>query len=246
MSPPMVTTTTSRTENPALIRDSGKPGRDCPLCPRLVAFREEWRKREPGWFNAPVASFGPVGARLLIVGLAPGLQGANRTGRPFTGDYAGDLLYRTLTEFGFAAGEFRARIDDSLTMLDARVTNGVRCVPPQNKPTPLEIRTCRAFLEATIAEMKNLRAVVALGKIAHDTVVRALGRKLSAVPFGHGRAAEIGALTLFDSYHCSRYNTNTGVLTPEMFRAVFAAVRAHLDRGRGDGSRSDDDQRRSA
>lgn len=225
----MVTTTTSRTENPALIRDSGKPGRDCPLCPRLVAFRNDLRKREPGWFNAPVASFGPVEARLLIVGLAPGLQGANRTGRPFTGDFAGDLLYATLVEFGFANGQFLARPDDTLTMIDARITNGVRCVPPENKPTPQEINTCRRFLKSTITEMQNLRVIVALGKIAHDTVVRALDTKLSAAPFGHGKTAAIGALTIFDSYHCSRYNTNTGVLTPEMFRAVFRAVRERLD-----------------
>jgi uracil-DNA glycosylase family 4 len=162
--------------------------------------------------------------------LAPGLQGANRTGRPFTGDFAGDLLYATLIEFGFAEGQFLARPDDSLTMIDARVTNGVRCVPPENKPTTLEINTCRQFLKATITEMKNLRAIVALGKIAHDTVVRALDTKLSAAPFGHGNTAAIGALTLFDSYHCSRYNTNTGVLTPEMFRAVFRAVRDSLDK----------------
>lgn len=230
MSAPMVTTTTSRTENPTLIRDSGKPGRDCPLCPRLVAFRNDWRQREPGWFNAPVASFGSAEARLLIVGLAPGLQGANRTGRPFTGDFAGDLLYQTLIEFGFASGQFLARPDDTLTMIDARITNGVRCVPPENKPTTQEINTCRTFLKATIAEMKNLHAVVALGKVAHDTVVRALDSKLSAAPFGHGRTTAIGPLTLFDSYHCSRYNTNTGVLTPEMFRAVFRAVREHLDK----------------
>lgn len=224
-----ILTTTTRTENPAVIRDSGKPGRDCPFCPRLVAFRNELRRREPGWFNAPVASFGPVDARLLIVGLAPGLQGANRTGRPFTGDYAGDLLYQTLVEFGFATGQYLARPDDTLTMTDARITNGVRCVPPENKPTPQEIAACRPFLKTTIAEMPKLRAIVALGKIAHDTVLRALDVKLSAAPFGHGKIAKIGALTLFDSYHCSRYNTNTGVLTPEMFRAVFRAVRKMLD-----------------
>ena len=223
-------TKTSRTDNPALIRDSGKPGRDCPLCPRLVSFRNDWRQREPGWFNAPVASFGPADARLLIVGLAPGLQGANRTGRPFTGDFAGDLLYPTLIEFGFASGQFLARTDDSLTMIDARITNGVRCVPPENKPTTQEIATCRTFLKATIAEMENLRIIVALGKIAHDTVVRALDTKLSAAPFGHGNKAAIGPVMLFDSYHCSRYNTNTGVLTPDMFRAVFRAARENLDR----------------
>ncbi len=215
--------------DPAFLRDSGKPGRDCALCPRLAAFRAEWRKREPGWFNAPVASFGPKTASLLIVGLAPGLQGANRTGRPFTGDYAGDLLFPTLMEFGFARGRFESRVDDSLELMDARITNAVRCVPPENKPTPAEIATCRRFLEATIAEMTELKAIVALGRIAHDAVVSALGRKKSAVKFGHGSRADLGALALFDSYHCSRYNTNTGVLTPDMFRAVFAAVRQHVD-----------------
>lgn len=225
--------TTSRTENPAFIRDSGKPGRDCPLCPRLVEFREDWREEEPGWFNAPVASFGPKTARLLIVGLAPGIQGANRTGRPFTGDYAGDLLYQTLKEYGFARGQFEARVDDTLKLIDARITNAVRCVPPENKPTPLEIKTCRTFLEATIDEMKNLQAIVALGRIAHDAVVSAFGARKSTVKFGHGAQNKlpraIGEIVLFDSYHCSRYNTNTGVLTPEMFRAVFAAVRAFID-----------------
>ncbi len=208
---------------------SGKPGRDCPRCPRLMAFRQEWRQREPDWHNAPVSSFGPVTARLLIVGLAPGLRGANRTGRPFTGDYAGDLLYGTLKDFGFARGSFEARADDSLELIDARITNGVRCVPPENKPTPVEINICRDFLNPTIAEMKNLRAIVVLGRIAHETTVKALGAKRSAAAFSHGGSTQIGALTLFSSYHCSRYNTNTGVLTPEMFRAVFAAVRAYLD-----------------
>ena len=157
------------------------------------------------------------------------MQGANRTGRPFTGDFAGDLLYATLIEFGFARGVFAARPDDSLEMIDARITNGVRCVPPENKPTPLEIKTCRGFLTATIAEMKDLRAIVALGRIAHDTVVTAMGVKKSAAPFEHGGRNALGQLMLFDSYHCSRYNTNTGVLTPEMFRAVFADVRRYLD-----------------
>jgi len=208
---------------------SGKPGRDCPRCPRLAAFREIWRQREPDWHNAPVASFGPVAARLLIVGLAPGLRGANRTGRPFTGDYAGDLLYATLKEFGFARGEFEAHAGDTLQLIDARITNGVRCVPPENKPTPAEINVCRDFLTPTIAEMKNLRAIVVLGRIAHETVVRSLGARRAAVAFAHGARADVGSVALFSSYHCSRYNTNTGVLTPEMFRAVFAAVRRHVD-----------------
>jgi uracil-DNA glycosylase len=208
---------------------SGKPGRDCARCPRLVAFRTAWREREPGWFNAPVASFGPIDARLLIVGLAPGLRGANRTGRPFTGDYAGDLLYATLKEFGFAQGNYEARPDDSLTLMDCRITNAVRCVPPENKPTPQEITTCRDFLSATIKEMSKLRAVVALGRIAHETFVVASGERRVKYPFTHGGAERMGAVTLFDSYHCSRYNTNTGVLTPQMFRDVFARVRRHLD-----------------
>jgi uracil-DNA glycosylase len=209
--------------------DSGKPGRDCPRCPRLVAYRETWRRNEPTWFNAPVPSFGPVDARLLIVGLAPGLRGANRTGRPFTGDYAGDLLYATLKEFGFARGDYQARPDDGLTLIDCRITNAVRCVPPENKPTPAEIASCRVFLNATVDEMTNLRAVLALGRIAHETFVTALQSKRSHYPFVHGRMHSMSKLTLFDSYHCSRYNTSTGVLTTQMFRDLFAQLRKFLD-----------------
>jgi uracil-DNA glycosylase family 4 len=212
-------------------RPSGKPDRDCPRCPRLVAFRQTWREREPEWFNAPVPSFGPIDARLLIVGLAPGLRGANRTGRPFTGDYAGDLLYATLKKFGFARGDYEARPDDEFTLIDCRITNAVRCVPPENKPTPDEISTCRPYLAATIKEMANLRAIVALGRVAHDTFIAAQEARRSDYPFTHGCAQKIGAITLFDSYHCSRLNTNTGVLTPQMFRDVFARVREHLDAG---------------
>jgi uracil-DNA glycosylase family 4 len=208
---------------------SGKPGRDCPRCPRLVAFRKAWRKEEPQWFNAPVPSFGAVDARLLIVGLAPGLRGANRTGRPFTGDYAGDLLYATLKEFGFAQGNYQARPDDGFTLIDCRITNAVRCVPPENKPTPAEIATCRDFLTATIKEMPKLRAIVTLGRIAHETFIAAQNAKRRDYPFSHGCAHPMGAITLFNSYHCSRYNTNTGVLTPQMFRDVFAQVRRLLD-----------------
>ena len=205
-------------------------GRDCPRCARLVSFRMLWRGKQPTWFNAPVPSFGSASARLLIVGLAPGLQGANRTGRPFTGDYAGDLLYATLKHHGFAVGEYAARPDDGLCLVDARITNAVRCVPPENKPIGEEIRQCRDFLKATIAEMPNLVAIVALGRIAHDTVVATLGHRLAAFPFAHGACHALDPLTLFDSYHCSRYNTNTGVLTADMFRGVFAAVRSYLDR----------------
>ena len=208
---------------------SGAPGRDCPRCSRLVAFRKVWRAQEPAWFNAPVDSFGPEDARLLIVGLAPGLRGANRTGRPFTGDYAGDLLYGTLKEFGFATGPYEARADDGLTLVDCRITNAVRCVPPENKPTPDEITTCRSLFAATIEDMPRLTAVLALGRIAHETFVVACGARRSAYPFAHGGVHKINALTLFDSYHCSRYNTNTGVLTPDMFRAVIAKIRAYLN-----------------
>jgi uracil-DNA glycosylase family 4 len=215
----------------AMTRASGKPGRDCPRCPRLVGFREAWRKSEPEWFNAPVASFGPAEARLLIVGLAPGLRGANRTGRPFTGDYAGDLLYATLKEFGFAQGNYEARPDDGFTLIDCRITNAVRCVPPENKPTPQEISTCRDFLTATIKEMTKLRAIVTLGRIAHETFIAAQGARRRDYPFRHGGKHAMATVTLFDSYHCSRYNTNTGVLTPQMFRDVFAQVRQHLDAG---------------
>jgi uracil-DNA glycosylase family 4 len=210
--------------------DAPVPGQNCPLCPRLVAFREEARAAHPDWHNAPVPSFGDDTARLLVVGLAPGLRGANRTGRPFTGDWAGDLLYETLIAFSFASGVYDERPDDGLRLHDCRITNAVRCVPPQNKPTPAEITTCRAFLVPTIEAMPNLRAIVALGRIAHESVVRALGAKLSAMPFVHGARHEAGGLALYDSYHCSRYNTNTGVLTREMFRDVFAAVRDGLGR----------------
>jgi len=214
---------------------TAQPGRNCPLCPRLAAFRDSWREREPSWFNAPVPSFGPVTARLLIVGLAPGLRGANRTGRPFTGDYAGDLLYATLKEFGMAEGIYDQRPDDGLRLIDCRITNAVRCVPPQNKPTPAEIATCRPFLLATIESNRNLSAILALGRIAHESVLRTFGVRLTEYPFGHGRShilktQEGRTIALFDSYHCSRYNTNTGVLTPEMFRAVFVSLQAHLAR----------------
>jgi uracil-DNA glycosylase len=212
-----------------MTRASGMPGRDCPRCPRLVAFRDSWRAQEPAWFNAPVDSFGPTDARLLIVGLAPGLRGANRTGRPFTGDYAGVLLYATLAEFGFARGDYRASPDDGLELVDCRITNAVRCVPPENKPTPKEIATCRDFLAATLAEMGKLRAVVALGRVAHESFVAACGVARSKYPFAHGRAHSTPAITLIDSYHCSRYNTNTGVLTPQMFRDVIAQARKVVD-----------------
>jgi uracil-DNA glycosylase family 4 len=228
-------TTISTTENePAHGQAAGaaplhaEPDRNCPHCPRLAGFREAARAREPGWFNSPVPSFGDPGGRLLIVGLAPGLQGANRTGRPFTGDYAGDLLYATLLEFGFASGVYQARPDDGLRLIDCRISNAVHCVPPQNKPLPAEINNCRPFLAATIATMSRLRAIVALGRIAHDSTLKALGVRAAAAPFTHGGVHIAGTLKLYDSYHCSRYNTNTRVLTPQMFRSVFAKVKADL------------------
>jgi uracil-DNA glycosylase family 4 len=227
--------TTISTNNPApspphpagaLLRTEAD--RNCPLCPRLAAFREAARARNPDWYNAPVSSFGDPDARLLIVGLAPGMQGANRTGRPFTGDYAGDLLYATLLEYGFAKGVYQARPDDGLTLVDCRITNAVKCVPPQNKPLPAEINTCRSFLTATFESMPKVRAIVALGRIAHETTLKALGIRASTAPFGHGAIHPAGSRKLYDSYHCSRYNTNTRVLTPEMFRSVFAKVKADL------------------
>ena len=206
-----------------------EPPRDCPLCPRLKDFRDSWREREPTWHNAPVATFGAADARLLIVGLAPGLRGANRTGRPFTGDYAGELLYSTLLKFGFAKGVYRADPADGLTLVDAAIANAVRCVPPENKPLPAEMSTCRQFLTATLVARPHVRALVALGRIAHDSTLRALDLKLASFPFAHGAVHEIGAVRLYDSYHCSRYNTNTGVLTTQMFEAVFERVRRDLD-----------------
>jgi uracil-DNA glycosylase family 4 len=206
-----------------------EPPATCPLCPRLVAFRAEWAAAEPGWHNGAVPSFGDPAARLLVVGLAPGVRGANRTGRPFTGDFAGDLLYATLTEYGFANGAFAARPDDGLELTDCLVTNAVRCVPPANKPVGAEINECRRFLTARIAATPRLRAIVTLGRIAHESTLRALGAKPADAPFAHNAAATVAGLRVTSSYHCSRYNTNTGRLTSEMFRAVFAGVRAHLD-----------------
>jgi uracil-DNA glycosylase family 4 len=205
-----------------------KPPRDCPLCPRLVAFRELWRERQPDWHNAPVPTFGSANGRLLIVGLAPGLRGANRTGRPFTGDYAGELLYATLLKYGFAAGAYRADPTDGFALIDTAIVNAVRCVPPENKPTNQEVATCRRFLEATL-RARRPRAILALGRIAHDSVLRALGLRLKDAPFAHGAVHEAGGTRLYDSYHCSRYNTNTGVLTPSMFEAVFERIRRDLD-----------------
>jgi uracil-DNA glycosylase len=202
---------------------------NCPLCPRLVAFRGRNQTAEPGWYNGAVPSFGPADARLLIVGLAPGLRGANRTGRPFTGDYAGDLLYRSLLAFGWAHGSYGARPDDGLVLVDCMITNAVRCVPPENKPTPTEIATCRRFLAGRIANLPRLKAILALGRIAHDSTLDALGARKSHFPFQHGAEHPAGnGVAVFDSYHCSRYNTNTGRLTEAMFRAVLEAIKRRL------------------
>ncbi|GAB5506552.1 MAG: uracil-DNA glycosylase [Rhizobiaceae bacterium] len=220
---------------PVVPQAATEPSRDCALCPRLHDFIAGWRSKEPDWFNAPVPTFlppnGEEAVRLLIVGLAPGLRGANKTGRPFTGDYAGDLLYQTLGEFGFAQGIYKARPDDGVQLVGTAITNAVRCVPPENKPTGGEITTCRQFLTPTIERFPNLEAILALGTIAHQSVVRTLGERVATNKFGHGSRHRIGSVTLFGSYHCSRYNTNTGRLTEEMFRAVFAQIRAFLDRG---------------
>jgi uracil-DNA glycosylase family 4 len=199
---------------------TSEPPKNCPLCPRLAQFRAENRLEYPDYFNAPVPTFGGHDARLLIVGLAPGLHGANRTGRPFTGDFAGDLLYATLLKHGLAKGTYRKSPDDGLELVHCAITNAVRCVPPQNKPLPVEIKTCRTFLSGLIGSMPHLRAILALGKIAHDSVCDALAVKKSAHPFKHGGAYKLDKIALIASYHCSRYNTNTGVLTEAMFDAV--------------------------
>lgn len=206
-----------------------EPPNPCTLCPRLHSFIEAQKQAHPDWHNAPVPSFGVPSARLLIVGLAPGLRGANRTGRAFTGDWAGDLLYDTLTRFGFATGRYQANPDDGLTLHDTRITNAVRCVPPQNKPVGAEIATCNQFLAATIAQNAHCEVILALGRIAHDAILRAIAEKRSAYPFSHNARHRIpGKPTLIDSYHCSRYNTNTGRLTPDMFDAVFRSIATEL------------------
>ena len=202
--------------------------RDCPLCPRLAAFRQANKVALPAYFNGAVPSFGETDARLLIVGLAPGLHGANQTGRPFTGDYAGDLLYATLKAVGLLKGTYAARADDGARLIGTMITNAVRCVPPQNKPETPEIRICNDFLKSRIASLPRLQSIVALGTIAHNATLTALGVKKAAHKFGHGAVHDLGHVRLYDSYHCSRYNTNTGVLTPAMFRAVFDRVTADL------------------
>ncbi len=207
-----------------------EPPPDCHRCPRLVAYRADNRAQYPDWHNGPVPSFGDHGAALLIVGLAPGLKGANRTARPFTGDVAGRLLYPTLIKFGFARGPFEERADDGLELIDCRITNAVRCAPPQNRPEAAEIKSCLDFLQAEIEACRRLEAILALGKVAHDAVIKAFGLKQSVFRFSHGaRHALPGGPGLWDSYHCSRYNTNTRRLTEAMFDDVFQGLRRALD-----------------
>jgi uracil-DNA glycosylase family 4 len=218
---------------------SPAPSADCPLCPRLAAFRNANRRTFPDWHNAPVASFGDPAATLLIVGLAPGLRGANRTGRPFTGDHAGEILYATLGRFGFARGDYRAAPDDRLELIDCRIANAVRCVPPQNRPLGGEVNACRQFLEGELHAPPQPAVVLPLGGIAHASVLRALALKRSRHPFAHGAIYRVqGGMTLAPSYHCSRYNLNTGRLTPAMFEQIFATVRTLVDAARANGAHS--------
>ncbi len=217
-----------------MIEGNADPQHDCALCPRLHDFIAGWRDREPDWFNGPVPTFvcpsGNEAVRFLIVGLAPGLRGANRTGRPFTGDFAGDLLYSTLRRFGFSTGQFDARPDDGVELVDTAITNAVRCVPPENKPVGAEINTCRGYLVETIGRFANLEAILTLGTIAHQSTVRALGLKVKDFPFSHGGMHNAGKIDLYSSYHCSRYNTNTGRLTEAMFVDIFATISGNLNR----------------
>jgi uracil-DNA glycosylase len=209
------------------------PPPDCPRCPRLVAFREASRAAHPDWHNAPVPSFGDPAARLLVVGLAPGLRGANRTGRPFTGDHAGNILYQTLLELGFARGHYGARPDDGLELVDCRIANAVRCVPPQNRPLGAEVNACRLFLQDEVAGGATPEVIVPLGSIAHESVLRALRLEARVAPFRHGAVYRPPGLPIVAScYHCSRQNLNTGRLTPAMFKAVFATIRDLLPAAR--------------
>jgi uracil-DNA glycosylase family 4 len=203
--------------------------KDCDLCPRLRSFILEQEVKQPDWFNGAVPSFGDQNAELLVIGLAPGLTGANRTGRPFTGDWAGDLLYQTLGKFDFVEGTYDRRSDDGMTLKRAMITNAVRCVPPQNKPIGAEINQCRPFLKSRIEQLPKLKVMLCLGKISHDSTMRTLGLKLSEHKFGHGTEYAFEGMTILSSYHCSRYNTNTRRLTEEMFEAIFARAKALID-----------------
>ena len=209
------------------------PDHNCQICPRLRTYILQTREKHPDWFNGPVPTYlppnGADSVKLLIIGLAPGLRGANRTGRPFTGDHAGDLLYATLSKFGFSNGDFAASPDDGLNLHETAITNAVRCVPPENKPVGAEINNCRPHLQATLESFTNLQAILTLGKISHDSTIRTLKHRVSQHPFGHHKITQVVDLKIFSSYHCSRYNTNTGRLTTKMFEAVFCSVREHID-----------------
>ena len=202
------------------------PSKNCSLCPRLKNFRNEWRIKQPNWFNSPVKSYGSISSKLLIVGLAPGLRGANKTGRPFTGDYAGKLLYPSLLTFSFAKGEYLEKKNDGLKLLNCRITNSVRCVPPQNKPTTFERNFCRKFLNSEIRNMQNLKIILALGQVAHIEVLKTFDKKLSSYKFRHGAIYSLTKnICLFSSYHCSKYNTLTKRLTEQMFHEVIKKIR---------------------
>ncbi|HEY3694781.1 uracil-DNA glycosylase [Phenylobacterium sp.] len=205
-----------------------EPPRDCPRCPRLVAYRAANRAAHPDWFNGPAPSFGDAAARLLVMGLAPGRQGANRTGRPFTGDHAGVLLYETLGKLGFARGRYQARPDDGLELVDCMITNAVRCAPPGNKPEPSEEAACRPFLASRLTALPRLQVIVTLGDVARRSLLKGLGLKASADVPGHGSEFDAGPYRVINSYHCSRLNTNTGRLTAAMFEDVFRRAKALL------------------
>jgi uracil-DNA glycosylase family 4 len=220
--------TVPRHERKSPVTQSLDPSPSCALCPRLVGFRSQMQAENPDWHNAPVPAFGGTDVQFLVVGLAPGMKGANRTGRPFTGDVAGRLLFSTLIKFDFAKGAYNEDPHDGLELIDTRITNAVRCLPPDNKPTGGEVTTCRDFLKAEIFGLKRLRVILALGGVAHKAVVGALGHRQASVPFAHGAVHQIEGFALTDSYHCSQYNVNTGRLTPEMFHGVFAGLRVRL------------------
>ncbi len=210
-------------------KTEAEPARSCPICPRLVAYRAENQRANPTWWNGPAPSFGDPNGRLMVMGLAPGRTGANRTGRPFTGDHAGVMLYETLIKTGFARGQYDARPDDGIVLVDAMISNAVRCAPPGNKPETTEENACRPFLTARLEAMPNLKVIITLGDVSRRNVLKALGLKASAGLPGHGTEFKAGPYTVLNSYHCSRLNTNTGRLTADMFEAVFRRARVLIE-----------------